>query len=441
MVPVSSNSDAAISQDILTKIRHSVFDTTFARWSEHMIGWLLCLSGVVFPFSVAATNVTLGIVLGAGILSGLWWKGAIRMWRNHRGLCVAMLVYWGIMILGLSWSHDRGWGLHVVGRQWYWLLFPVVMVALGSEKAWHRFMMALSLGLSLNLVFCLLQLFGYIKLTAVAGSSSTDATGHIGHIGFGAIYGMWAGWLMYRGWCHSGWTRIVAWSMASWSWVMIFLAQGRSGYLVALILFLMVLWKLLSGKNDWRRFGWAVGLMLLVFGILAIGPAKERLQMTWQNMQAIQHDDVGDAGPRWSMWRGAIYIWKGHPVLGVGTGGFPGAAAEMAKLHPELNYGGATGHVAAHPHNMYLLALSRWGAFGALSLTALFFLWMRTGWQRNWRDISDGSVLIALSGIALAVHGLTAPSLEEHFEGIMAVLFLGAGLAHQRGIISGWSSR
>ena len=47
-----------------------------------IIHGLLCFSALVFPFSVAATNVGLGIALALGFVSGLWWMGAKQCWHK-----------------------------------------------------------------------------------------------------------------------------------------------------------------------------------------------------------------------------------------------------------------------------------------------------------------------------------------------------------------------
>jgi len=389
---------------------------------ESVLGGLLAVAALCYPFSVAATNAILGSALVVGILSGRWWDGAGMLWRRYRSLCVAALLYWGLMLLGLSWSGDRTWGAHVLGRQWYWLLPPVLAVTL-SRPVWRwRFLGLLSLALAAHLVFCILQMFGYVTGTTAGGSFPYDATGHIGHIGFGVVYGMWAGWLLHWGWLHSGPRRYLAWLLAAWAWVMIFLAQGRSGYLAAFAVLFVFLCR---GMRGWRRWGLAAGFVLLMFTVLALGPGKERLLETEQSVVAGFHGDVQCAGFRWSMWLGALYAWREHPILGVGTGGFPRASVRARARHPWLDYGGP---VAVHPHNMYLLALARWGVPGIIALGLLFFFWIRTGWKKDWRA-SDAGALITLSGVALAVHAMTAPSLEEHFEDILAVLMLGAGLA------------
>jgi len=67
-------------------------------------GWLLCATGIVFPFSVAATNVALGLALVAGVISGYWWRGAEKLWRFHRRLSTVFLAY-----LALVFRESKGW--------------------------------------------------------------------------------------------------------------------------------------------------------------------------------------------------------------------------------------------------------------------------------------------------------------------------------------------
>ena len=411
------------------------------KWAL-VTGWLLCAGAAAFPFSVAATNIALGIALISGMVSGQMLKGAKLFWHGHRWLAASMLFYWGLLALGLVWSNDVDWGLHVLGRQWFWLLVPLAVTALASDIWRNRFLGALSLGLTLHLGFCLLQMLGYVNVTTTA-STTLNATGHIGHIGFGVVYGIWAGWLLHWGWEQPGLRRQVAWALSLWAWAMIFAAQGRSGYLVAVTVIFVVLWKHLLSGHSWQRACITVGLFLGVIGMLIAGPGKERAQETWHSFKAFQQGGLAHAEPRWSLWFSAIETWKSHPVLGVGTGGFPKAADQVKKQWPEFNYDdlvelrdlekyGPLGTVlrmkTVHPHNMYLFSLARWGIAGVVALGLLLVLWICTGWRLDWSKLQAGP-LITLSGVALAVHGLSSASLEEHFSSILAALLLGVGLA------------
>ncbi len=388
--------------------------------------WLLCALALVFPFSVAATSILLGSTLAIGLVSGMGWVGARHMWAEYRALSMAMLAYWGLMVIGLLWSPDRAWGLHVLGHQWFWLAVPVVAAVLAEERRRTGFLVSLSAGLALHLGFCVLQKFQFVTIFDFGGSNADDATGFIGHIGFGFIYGIWAGWLLHWGWQQSGWRRWAAWGLASWAWVMIFAAQGRSGYLVALAIMVAVLWKHWIGAG-WRKAMLPMALLLVMVGVLAAGPGKERLAVTWHDVTAIRHGDVRDSDARWSLWIIALDAWKNHPVLGVGTGGFPDAAKDVLQRRPTLRFKGLGGQTPTHPHSMYFFSLARWGLLGLGAFLALVVVWVRTGWRVSW-DLPESPVM-ALAGIALALDGVFAPTMEQQGTGVMLVMMLGLQLA------------
>ncbi len=384
---------------------------------------LFGMAAAVYPFSVAFTNIALGSALGLGLVSGQFAQGCRWLWKNQRAFSIIWMIYLALLPLGLIWSPDRSWGLHIVGRQWYWLIIPLACVVLTIPKNRHYFLFMLSAGLSLHLLFSVGQMLDIIHFTK-DGSSNMDPTGHIGHIGFGFVYGVWAGWLLHRGMLWQGWKRWGSWVLAAWAITMIFLAAGRSGYLIAVVLLFLVLWKILR-IQPWIK---ATVIMLMFAGILAalmLGPGEQRMAWTWHSIQEMEHGDFRHAEARWSLWYAAIEAWRTHPVMGVGTGGYRAAAEKIKQTHPKLWYGGPA---PAHPHNMYLLDLCRWGPAGLLVLIALLVMWVRTGGKLDWRYTDAGS-LIMLPGMALAVHSLSEPSLEEHFSGILAALLLGAGLA------------
>ncbi len=397
----------------------------------------LCIAALTFPFSVAASNVTLGLTLAIGIVSGLWWQGAKACWCDFRTLSIAFSAYFILLLLGLLWSQDLEWGIHILGRHWFWLLVPILVASLAEEK-WRRYLLiSLSAGLALHLLFCVLQSFGFVHVTT-DGSSADNATGHIGHIGFGFVYGVWAAWLLHLGLLWSGKQRLIVWGLAAWSYVMVFLAQGRSGYLIAMILMLSICLKWVVNSRSWRIALLVVSVSALMLLVIALGPGKERLHGTWLAFTQTQHEeglnqfDSSDSAilatqERFHMWKASLDVYRENPVLGVGTGGLPDAVAK-------LKSGGrsASQFTFAHPHNQYLLALIRWGPLGLVLFSTLLFFWMREGWRLDWRE-SPVAPLIFLPALALTVHALSSSSFEEHFSAILAALLLGTGLSGNRG--------
>jgi len=390
----------------------------------------------MFSFSVAVTNVALGGALLIGVLTGQWWQGAVQFWRDYRLLLIVFIAYFLLTIIGLIWSLDVAWGVHVLERQWFWLLIPVVMRVLSDDQWRLRFLVALSTGLTLNLFFCVMQMFGVVEVTTI-GSNANDATGHIGHIGFGVVYGLWGAWLLHIGWMGSSWQRILMWCLTSWAYLMVFMAQGRAGLLVATLLMMVVAVYHLRKVSVARLMIGSWLFFLLVIMSLLIGPNKERWQSAWEGITnnistgiITESATMGSStDQRLYMLTASIDIWMQSPILGVGTGGLPEAAKRWSQ---EMGHG--QGVTFAHPHNQYLLDLVRWGPLGMGLLILLFVIWLRE--SRNWDwSVSKTAPMICLSAVALASHGFFAPSMEEHFSAVLATLALGVGLSDRRGHI------
>ncbi len=393
--------------------------------------FFVCVSGVLFPFSVAATNLALSAVLVFVLLSGSWWRGVEVLWHGYRRLSLAIMMYLFLVVLGLVWSIDRIWGIHILGRHWLWLLLPAGLI-LFNDCTWRRrFFFALSLGLTVHLGYCVLQKYGLVA-TTTDGSYAADATGHIGHIGFGFVYGLWAAWLAHWGWLQTGWRRYASWALVVWAWIMVFLAMGRSGYLVTIISFALVAWMhLIHGRG--MRTAYLAVLAVAVCSLLLFGSSRSSLERTWNGLQQLYKGNMEEAiqiEERYGLWLVGMKIWQSHSLLGVGTGGYPEASERISGQHPGWIHLGRYRH--AHPFNIYLLALCRWGIPGLFLLLWLLFEWCRIGWRVDWRKYEIIPV-VPLSGIALAVHGLTSSSIEEHFSVIFAILLLSAGLAELAG--------
>ncbi len=396
---------------------------------------LLCFAALTFPFSVAACNIALGGSLIAGLLSGEYIMGLRHVWQHHRALTIAWIAYLALLPIGLLWSLDVDRGIQIIGRQWFWLLTPLVLQILRSPERRKLFFLVISVGLSLHLLFCLAQFYGLVTLIDKPGSTASDPAGFIGHTSFGLVYGLWAALLLHWSMFLNSWQRWATRLLALWAVGMVFLTNGRGGYLVVAALLLVMLWKLVPIR-PYQKLAVALFTVLIMATTLSLGPGKERILDSWHSIQALEKGNFKDTAgsypeARFSLWYAASLGWWEHMPMGVGTGGFAIAADAVKEQHPDLFYGGPS---PTHPHNMLFQALSRWGPIGVLLLVALFVVWIREGWRSDWHsNLSSGpaSGLIALTGIALFVQGLTEPSFEQHFPGIFTVLLLGAGLAAQ----------
>jgi len=384
----------------------------------------LCLAAVSFPFSVAASNAALAATLLLTLLSGTLWQGLKLLRQHYPILLTAWGVMLGLMLLSLTWSPDIKEGVGKIGHLWFVLLLPALTSLLQDERQRQVFFISLSIGLTGHLAYCMVQASGLFHIVIPsAASTPDDPAGLIGHIGFGFVYGLWAGWLLLQALHRHGWQRWLPLLLAFSAIIMVFIVQGRGGYMTVLVLLTAILWKEFVHGRLARRMPWFIIGGILLLAAFAIGPGHERIQLTWQQMQHTASGDIHDSDPRIPIWIAAFKAWQQKPILGHGTGGYIEANKSVVMSNPNL----ATPFLG-HPHNIYLLAMVREGAVGLVALLFLLSAWIYSGWRMDWTH-GTGGYLIAAPGLAILVNGLTSSSLEEHYSGIMAIWLLGCGLA------------
>jgi len=390
------------------------------------IPYLLCTAVITLPFSIAVANILFAFSLFIAFISGVWWHGTETLWQQAKPLTITWLAYIILMLIGLIWSPDVQRGLVIISKQWSWFLIPVFIAAC-EIKIWkNRLLFSISIGLALHLLLCITQWYGIpLPVDAPAGSSQQDPAGLVGHISFGLIYGIWAAWLVHLGMLKSAKIRYGIWSLAAFTTLWVFIVQGRSGYLVVLALSCIMAWKLWLQYMSPRLILGASIIFIIAITAIIMGPAKERVQWTIDSLQAFSQGDLKHAEARISLWYLAWESWKTSPLIGIGTGGFPSVSYTIAQQHPNLNLEGKT-HIAL-PHNIYLMELARWGPMGLIVLLLFLSSWVGMGLKADWRQ--PHHLLIALSGIALSVHGLTSQSIEEYHASVYTAIFLSIGLA------------
>ncbi|HUS13725.1 MAG TPA: O-antigen ligase family protein, partial [Chloroflexia bacterium] len=154
------------------------------------------------------------------------------------------------------------------------------------------------------------------------------------------------------------------------------------------------------------------GASLIAGLALVPGPFAERARLAVAETQAWQPGDAASmqssTGSRLEFYRNSLAIIAAHPVLGVGTGGFPVAYAARVQ---------GTGMAETrNPHNEYLHITVQLGFVGLISMLCLF--------TAQWRlaprlptpieaHLARGLVLVIVTGC------LFNSLLLDHTEGLL----------------------
>lgn len=212
----------------------------------------------------------------------------------------------------------------------------------------------------------------------------------------------------------------------------LFLVQGRTGYLVLLALGVYFAWTTLARKlrSSGRGFGWREGagmgllVFVLVFSAYHVSPRlHDRVDLAWAEFKAWQANepskspDVSSIGERAEFYSNTLELVKQHPLAGVGTGGFPAAYASQVQ--------GKGVTLTRNPHNEYLMVTVQIGLAGFALLLYLFYTQWRCATELRGAFEQDAARGLVLT---IVVTSLFNSPLLDHTEGLFfafmsAILF------------------
>jgi O-antigen ligase len=217
----------------------------------------------------------------------------------------------------------------------------------------------------------------------------------------------------------------------------LFMVQGRTGYMILLVLICWFCWATLVrymqrlGKSwGWRQ---AASLLLIAVSIVAIAyqaspRLHDRIGLLGSEYQAWQpnHGKETSTGQRLDFYYNSLKIVQNHPLLGVGTGGFPAAFAQQTQGTEALQ--------TVNPHNEFLLITMQAGLAGLFLLLYLFYIHWRCAPQLGSaleQDAARGLLLMYVINCAFN------SALYDHVDGLLFAYMTATFFAGYRSVKHG----
>ena len=376
--------------------------------------YLAIAMGFSLPISTALDNVLLALLLVCWVASGRWEEKRAAIRSNP--VALVSLALFALLTLGLTWSQGPAEdGLLYLRKYASLLLIPILVTVFSNVQDQRRALLAFALALALTLLLSLLLAPGVLPsggvLTAVPGNPTVFKR-HIVHNMFMA-YGCLLFVQLARG-AKSRNLRLVWATLAGLAaFDVLFLVQGRVGYVVLAALIVLLL------LERWRWRGLAAAAVVMVLGFAGayefsdtfrsrIGQAETEAEQ-WQPGVATQTS----IGYRLEFSRNTLGIIEEHPWVGVGTGGFAHAYAERVR--------GTAMQATYNPHNQYLLIGAQLGVVGLVLLLLVFV--------QQWRYAAR---------LPVPAHGTLARGLVLTY--LVAGMFGSPLIDHSEGLLFAWLS-
>ena len=367
----------------------------------------------------AVSNIASLIMLLAFFAAPSWWTRVRRAWRQPLGfasvlflLLLLLAATWSVAPFGVALTAWTGWR--------HFVLLFIALAIFDTRAAKLAFAKVFVVAASVAAVASFLTIdFGSAQATSdVAGG--IILRNHVTQgmsLTVGALLALVLSRHAPRGsWLQWAWAAAAALMVAN----VLFVAYGRSGYVVLAITSVAV------ALGLWR--GRARGLALVVVILLALATSqlspmiKQRFDQGVQEMsQTASSEQLTSMGIRMVMWETTTAIVRDAPLFGHGLGSFP----EQYQHRVTARYTGWKATLTEDPHNQYLLILAETGLLGLAGFVWFLFSALRQLLHGPFRLIAISLLL------AWCITSLFSSHFHTFNEGHLIAMLLGVCLARE----------
>ena len=94
--------------------------------------YLLILLAFLLPLTVFGANLIIVLIVTIWLLSGNYQTKLKLIFESK--IMIASIIFFAIHLVGLIWTEDLEWGLHILHKMWYFiLLLPVLFTIVKQE--------------------------------------------------------------------------------------------------------------------------------------------------------------------------------------------------------------------------------------------------------------------------------------------------------------------
>lgn len=400
---------------------------TIANKSAALSKWSAIAIGFSVPISTALDNILLFMVLVFWLASIDFQDKLTRIRANP--VAFAALLLFGFMVVGCFYGQATATeALDWLGKYIDILFIPIFISLFKEEESRNHaiagFMLAMTITLALSYV-TRTGLFPQNDFLIGTADNAYVFKKHITHNIFMAFFAYLLAMKAHYS-CIPHRRLFFALMAGLAAYNVLFMVQGRTGYLVLAVLLVYFCFTLPRWMG--LAVALAMGLIVLGAGYYGVGPLQQRIKMVASEVNEWKPGQGGEtsSGLRMNFYTNSLAIISEHPFFGVGTGGFYQAYAEKVR--------NTAMESAINPHNEYLLITTQLGVAGLALLLYLFF----THWRMAdllptllEKNLARGTLLTIASG------SMVNSLLVDHTEGLFfawmsGVLFAGISTMRQR---------
>jgi O-antigen ligase len=381
---------------------------------EKTYHFLLAALAFFLPLTVFGANFVIVLICLFWIFSGEY-KIKFRKIKQSK-LMIASVMFFLIHVLGLIWTEDLRWGLHVTHKMWYFIgLFPILFTIVKRDQ----FRIYISIFLFAILITEVLSYLIWFELIEpFKNATLSNPTPFMSHISYNPILAFAIYLVGHETLFNKQVTLLKKSFLIFFTFSMsinMFITGGRAGQVMFFAVIILLIFQYFN-KNK------------VIAAFVALFVSSSIFFTAYQTSE-IFHDRVNDAvlnianyetnkktsvGLRITFALNSFEVIKNNLLLGVGTGDLPSEYIKVNQINtPSLPS-------TTNPHNMYILVLVQNGMLGLFGLLLIFYFQIKLSLGLNDKFFRDVGISLPILFLLIM---MSESYLLGHFTSLLYIFF------------------
>jgi O-antigen ligase len=375
---------------------------------------LLIILAFLMPLTVFGGNLIIVVICILWLFSGSY-KYKLDQIVNNK-LMLASILFFCLHVVGLLWTNDLAWGMHITHKMWYFIgLFPILYTIVRKDYIRH-YISAFLLAISFTEVCSYLVWFEIIE--PFKNATIQNPTPFMSHISYNPILVI-AIYIVLHELLFNKKLKTLKFSIYSFLTISMtmnmFITGGRAGQVMFFAMLVLLIFQFFNNQ----RIKPLLVTLFLIPGVffsayITSDLFQQRVDGALDNLVIYSEHKQTPVGERLTFALNSWEIIKKHPIIGVGTGDFPEEYKKINQARsPKLPN-------ATNPHNMYTLVLTQLGLMGFISLLSIFYYEIKLSFNSPNKFIRDAGITFPLLFLIIM---LSDSYLLGHYTTLVFVFF------------------
>jgi O-antigen ligase len=352
--------------------------------------FLLLALAFLMPLTVFGGNLIIVIICILWLFSGNY-KSKFDQIINNK-LMLASIVFFCLHVVGLLWTEDLAWGLHIVHKMWYFIgLFPILYTIVRKDYI-SNYVSAFLLAISITEIFSYLVWFEVIE--PFKNATVINPTPFMSHISYNPILAFAIYLVLHEIFFNKKITNLV---FALYSFFAIsmtinmFITGGRAGQVMYFVMLAIFVLQFLNTQKIKALLLISVLIPGIFFTAYTTSDLfQQRVDESVKNIIFYSDNKSTSVGQRITFALNSWEVIKKNPIIGIGTGDFP---IEYKKIN-QINTPKVP--TTTNPHNMYTLIAMELGVIGLISMLSIYYYQIKFSFNSSSRFIRDVGITLPL---------------------------------------------